>query len=239
MRLTPLVAVLATATAAACATDEGADDAPAASFDKANEAQIARMIEAGLGGDAIAARGVAGFAESMAHGSGCPHLVDDGGTVTLTGGCLDERGNRWDGTLVMRDEGTRLELTGFAFQHGTRPAPTTYDGTLTITETAITGDITRHRDAIRSRSVVDLVGSEYAFAVRGPSTVEVEGIGRADLTGSWKLKAYLSDPPATGAATLTGADVAYIDVTGGDARGCYPYTINGAFHGILCYAESI
>jgi hypothetical protein len=227
MKLAPLFVLVA-----ACATEA---PPPPASLDEAEPELLDRLMLSAVGDDALAASGLAAFAQALGD---CPAVAIAGATTTVTGGCLDDRGNRWEGSLTILD-GTTLEFDALVFHHTTSLVPSTYDGRLVVTETSISGDITIDRDGIVSRSVLDLTVDGYAaFTVRGPSSVEVDGVARADISGSWKLRVFADDPPATGEVVLTaGADTALLDLEGADASGCLPYSVNGVAAGELCYEQ--
>lgn len=228
---------------AACGGD--AEPADPAHFAQTTEVQRLRAITAAGGVDAAMGFFMASVMTSVPpESSTCPRITRAGDTFTASGGCTDDNGDRIEGRIVARN------IPGFlgGGNDPSKPATVTFedfriddtsdenedftfDGTLSLApDASMTADlhVTMQGLEVWSDATWRRGANDRSSADAG-SAIELGGIGRAEIRGSWNMD---SDSPA-GALELHGADVlrANFDAVVND---CVPLTIDGAPAGQLC-----
>jgi hypothetical protein len=233
---------------AACADDPASRPPPVeepppegARFAGASLEQKQRALAAAAGADAAMGMLVAGFLELTPPESTCPLVIRAGDTLTATTDCTDDSGNQLSGRIIAKnlpslvdgasDPTLPIELTFEAYRLETASAEEgiALNGTL----------IFRPDGSQTSALTATLSGLEVATAATwrpgageqqtadASSTIELTGLGRARIEGSWSM-----DAPS-GALALRGADVLEADFDLA-ANGCVPLTVDGKAAGELC-----
>lgn len=237
--------LLPTTLLAACSDDGGGDPTYDARFASADEATRARALAAAGGADYAVAYFVgsayAGFDEATA----CPRVERSGSTTTVTGGCTNDDGTRYEGRIVLDN------VAGFFSEDDsvdpTRSQQLDFEDFSIIDadgELLIDGSV-EVRPAAEQRVVADLYAAfegegvhshlDLTFTESGMSTlaagswIEVDGLGGARASGTFNMS---TDTPA-GALTLAGADTLVADFDAVEGS-CVPLTIDGAPAGELC-----
>lgn len=237
--------LLPTTLLAACGDDGGAEPAYDARFASADEATRARAIGAAGGFDYAIAYLVGSSFAGAAAPEACPGVEVSGDTTTVTGGCTNDDGTRYEGRIVLEN------VAGF-FSDGTDIDPTRsqlldFEGFSIVDadgEWELDGSI-ELRPAAEQRVITDLYLAfdgegvhshlELAFEESGMSTlaagswIEVDGLGGARASGTFNM----SEDAPEGALTLAGADTLVADF-GAASNSCVPLTIDGAPAGQLC-----
>ena len=214
-----------------------------AKFASATDLQRQRAVVAGSGTEAAFAFLVGSFATSPDEGSSCPTLSTSGATTTATFNCTDDEGNRIDGRIVATNVGsilggglapdpTRdavLTFDGF-HQHGaTAEQALIFDGTITMRpDQKLVISMASTLGGLEAVTDATFLSSDGLTTASAGSSVEVEGLGSATISGTW----FNGEEPA-GTLVLEGADVlraAY----GDKVDGCVPLTVDGQAAGELC-----
>jgi hypothetical protein len=226
----------------ACGGD--AEPADPIHFAQSTDVQRQRAVVAGVGGDAAMGFIMASIMTSVPpEQSACPAITRSGDTVTATGGCAQPDGDRVEGRVVAKN------LPGFlgGGNDPSKPAVVTFedfhlddssddnedwifDGTLTLNpDASMTADL--HTTMLGIEAWCDATWNRTAdrSTARAGSAIELEGLGRATIEGSWNMD---SDAPA-GTLELHGADVLRANF-GATANDCVPLTIDGAPAGQFC-----
>ena len=178
-RLTSLSLFLFTSTSL-LACHGGDEDAPRGdtSFAAMSAAQREDAIRIAAGGAAMIPAFLVFSAELDEQQYQCPTRVDDGLTVTFTGGCTTDEGTRYDGTMVVTNapmftdlfqdgrldpaQPMRIVLDGF------RAGDAVYDGTLDQT-TPLPADGQRYT-TVAGFTISEGVGASVAMLARACST---------------------------------------------------------------------
>ena len=159
----------------------------------------------------------------------CPMVVSTDSSLTIKGGCTDEDGDRWNGSLSMTSSlsGVSIELDDF----GT----TSDEGTF-----AMSGDIDLEEDLMRSDLELGLDDERFRVESRrrqvgeearvDEGTVELVGLGYADLDGQWSD----GEDGRTGTLELRGQDTLKFDFSNRDANGCAITTLDGVLDSTTC-----
>jgi hypothetical protein len=224
----------------------GGDEPPAdpIHFSQTTELQRQRAVIAGAGGDAAMGFLIGSIMTSVPpEQSTCPKITRSGDTLTATGGCADDNGDRIEGRVVAKN------VPGFVAgsYDPSKPSVVTFedfhmdDSSDDNEDFIFDGTATLHPDASMTADLhVTMMGIEVwsdatwnrtvnRSTARDGSAIELEGLGRATIEGSWNMD---SDAPA-GALELHGADVlrANFDAVVND---CVPFTIDAAPAGQFC-----
>jgi hypothetical protein len=224
----------------------GGDPEPAdpIHFAQTTELQRLRAITAGASGDAAMGFFIGAIMTSVPQEqSTCPRITRSGDTLTATGGCTSDSGDRIEGRVVAKN------VPGFlgGGNDMSKPAVVTFedfrmddssddnedfvfDGTVTLSpDASMTADL--HVSMLGLEVWSDATWNRTAerTTARAGSAIELAGLGRATIEGSWNMD---SESPA-GALELHGTDVlrANFDAVAND---CVPLTIDGAPAGQLC-----
>ena len=171
---------------------------------------------------------------------GCPAIVTTGLDTAVTGGCVTENGERFDGSIAIHnlpdfdgtppDDPTQPSSVELDFQAtsstGERIA---YNGRveLDFRSMRIQGDLTLDLDDLESTSRVTLDCGVGPCTASPGSEIEISGLGGASVEGTWRF-----DDSPSGRVTVRGADVLVLDMAGRDGR-CVPYQI-GDKRGLVC-----
>jgi hypothetical protein len=230
---------------AACGSSEPARDAV---FASAPEGQIHRAFSAASGADAAGALflGVA-YATAPASTTSCPRIAHDGGRTTITGGCSNDEGIKYEGTATFDNvptltgggydpsKPTRIEFDGFKANAQAKD-PVIIDGSVTISKTSMTTELSLTADNVSSHAAIELTqGADGSVTAQDGSSIDVEKLGSAAVSGTWKPAK--DGAAATGKITVTGKDVLVFDLGAADANGCAPYSVGGAVKGKECPAK--
>jgi hypothetical protein len=248
-------ALLASLTASSLVACGGSDDGPRTFADADVDTRTAAVV-AGSGDLGFLASDVAtliGFA-AYTSGAACPKATLSGTDLTVTGNCSVEDGPALDGSFVIHGfpasapdlETLEESITGFEFRDfgfsgdGDQLA---FDGS--FREEPRTDDVTRTY-AIDLTMSVDADGESHSVGTSGrircnadgmcspvgAYDVEVDAIGPAAITGTWRPGA-----DRAGSLTLTAEDSFSVDFDRPDTAGCYPTTIEGVASEPLCLEE--
>lgn len=218
---------------AACASD----DTPAldATFADASDALLLRAQTAGVASDGvIAAFSTSGYA-GVDSPAGCPRVITDGDTTTVTGGCTTEGGATISGRAILTnvpsfdEEAPSEGPSTFEFEGFRTSDIFAFDGTVTFADDTVVIDLIATIDGIEATSSLRLTsaGKGNVTADDG-SWIEVTGLGAAAVSGVWGF----GDPP-TGTMTLDGADRITFDFDAATSE-CIPYSIDGTPAGSVC-----
>ena len=226
---------------AACGDRGRSDDA---TFAKATEAQRQRAVMAASGTDAAIAYLIASTFTAPGARS-CPTVSTSGSTVTATFHCTDDSGSRLDGVIKATNlapifgpgggdfdptKGQVVELEGYRVHAPEANRALGFDGANTIHPDRgmdVALDATLLGAAVYTDATFDR-SADRTFAAAG-SFVDLDGLGRADIAGTWNLT---DDAPA-GMLELKGADTLRADIAA-MVDGCVPLTIDGGAAGELC-----
>lgn len=176
------------------------------------------------------------LAVSLAEPSqGCPAVSVSASGVTITGGCTDTEGIRWDGKITSSVKGSGLSLSVEDFKLVMEETTVTVDGDIQWTGTGIASDIViayPGKEMIISSSwtTTSLLGGSVRIA--GDSRVEIEGIGYVDTAGEWDLRV------PSGYLELRGEQTLRIDFTT-YVEGCASATLDGAASGEVCVSAGL
>lgn len=225
---------------AACGDDPASDGAH---FAEASLAQKQRALSAAAGVDAASGMLVAFFLEAVPPESECPRVTRSGGTVTATTDCTDDEGHKLSGRIIAKnlpsllgggnDPTKPIEVTfeGYRSDAGSAAESLAFDGKLILhpdgSQIAQLTATMNGLEAVTDATWRPSAGERFT-AVAG-STIEVTGLGVAEIEGSWSM----SEEAPSGRLALRGADVLEADF-GRMANGCVPLTIDGAAAGQLC-----
>jgi hypothetical protein len=213
-----------------------------AHFADATDAQIARSYSAASGQDLASALfiGII-FSGAPTNTESCPTIVTSGNDTTVAGGCDDEDGTHWDGTIVAHNMPGFLEAN--PEYDATEPSTVTFnqlhitatdgesriDGVVSYSEADahLEGDLTIDFEGIETTVRMTLECTpENLCTPSEDAEIEISDLGGASIDGSWGFQ-----PPA-GAVALHGADDLTFDLAATDADGCVPYS--GAKSGLVC-----
>ncbi len=239
VRFVPAAALAALATLAGCPGGSDLD----ATFVDATPAQLERALQVGSGGDGGSAYFLGMLLSQQDAPEDCPRLVTSGATTTVTGGCDTDGGGRIEGRIVIEnvppffaedpdidpDAPSSVSYDNFHVVDGDDDI--FIDGVVEldpVTQAAAI-DLTVRAEGIEATSQLTLScdATDLCSAAEG-GEVEIVGIGRAAIEGSWRL-----DEPAEGTLTLRGADTVVFDV-GASADNCVPYTLADGTTGEVC-----
>jgi hypothetical protein len=173
---------------------------------------------------------VAVFAIFADPGGVCPKVTVSGTSRTIRGGCTDENGEQWRGTLVAKNVGeganpvisSSFELDGF----GT--SDLLIDGAISLSLQGITSDLTTTAEGISLRTEATWAFTDSGTRLAASSTLELVGQGYVDLVGQWDL-----DGP-TGILELRGKGIFKVDFARLDSEGCAPATLDGVAVETVC-----
>jgi len=246
-----LASILASASflfVAACGGDGGS--ARDAKFVGADAGHMSRAFTAAAGLDAAEALfiGVA-FVGAPASTTACPQIAHDGNRTTVKGGCTTAKGDKIEGSATFENvpnltgggydatKPTKLEFDSYSVNADkTKADGVIIDGSVTITKTSLVTELGVTTAGIESHSAIELdQNGDGTMTAKGGSSVEIDKLGSADVSGTWKLG---KNGGGSGKITLTGKDTLVFDIGAVDASGCYPYSINGTASGKECSAAS-
>ena len=165
----------------------------------------------------------------------CPTVTVTGTDVSIRGGCTDEDGARWTGSVD-----ANVELSGSitidADDFGTVDADGTFaiDGEIALlTAGSLSSDTSFTADDKTLKIDAEWTSSNDTTTVKAGSTVELEGEGYADISGQWNSEAE------TDTLVLEGEDTLRLDFTDVNAAGCAAATVDGAASGYICLNASL
>ena len=202
-------------------------------FAHATDAQIARAVNAGVGGDVALASFLAITYQLAPDGAGCPAISHDAqGNLHVQGGCTTPDGTTIAGSATFSN---LPDLSGKG-NDPTKPSHLAFDG-LTTTDATGTLRVDGAIDISDSGATAALdmeVGGiatrdDLSFTCSGPctfasgATVETDGIGVASVAGSFSTQSPISID-----VTMRGADE--LDLT--SDGNCIVYS--GAASGRIC-----
>jgi hypothetical protein len=225
----------------ACGADEPPDEP--IHFAQTTDLQRQRAVAAGVGGDELMGYLIGTVTTSVPpEQSSCPTITRSGDTITATGGCTDPSGDRIEGRIIAKNvrgfvggsnDPSKPEVMTFEDFHLDGDGPSDdfiFDGTITIDiDGSMTADLHTTMAGIEVWSDATWTSSSNRTTARDGSTIELEGLGRAAIEGSWNMS---SDAPA-GTLELRGADVLRANF-GATANECVPITVDGAPAGQFC-----
>lgn len=221
-----LLFVLATSTLSLAAC--GASDGPDADLAFADDAQLRRALAAATGADALDAHALA---EALAAGdaTSCPAVTIEGDTTTITGGCNGEVGPIVGRIVVESTPGDRSAMARVRFEQFGDGA-WTIDGVVERSPDGarVVAELSTTVDGLAAHAQVSLACDERAVCgIAAPSTIEIDGLGTAEVLGAWR------HAPLGGSLTLVGASKATFDFNA-VADGCIPFTVDGGTGHRLC-----
>lgn len=226
-------------------------DRKTATFSTADDAHLRRAVEVIRAGDAgqlfIPALFLAGEHDPTA----CPSITTVGNVTTITGGCTDDDGDRFEGRIVATNfQGAFTELPSY---DPTQPTVAVAEGFTATTDTqtvSLDGRVSSAprgatpEEGMRLEALIDAtIDGLHAHTdatydcdatdlctLAGGSWVDIDGVGAAELSGTYRY-----DEPRTGAITATGAETLVIDVVA--STDCIAFTIDGGAVRQLCDEE--
>lgn len=221
------------------------DDPEPAKFSSATEVQKLRAVSAGGSMDGQIGLFFGSILVGLPDDSACPTISRSGDTTTITGGCTDDSGDRFLGSITAKN------VPGFIGgpEHDpSKPSVITFDGfgiddvsdenddmsmegSVTLnTDQSFTANLTTDFGGVEVHSNATWRRSGELLAADAGGNIEVTGLGAADIKGSWSMS---NENPA-GALELHGADVLKADFGNLNANGCVPLTVDGTAAGELC-----
>lgn len=222
----------------------GGDSADPASFAKASDLQKQRAIAAAGPTDAALGLVYGSILAGLPADETCPKISHSGDTFTVTTNCTTESGDKLSGTLTGKnlpsffgeDEHDPSKPSIVTFENfsiddtSDDNEDVTLDGKVTLnSDTSLTADFSATLGGIKVYSDATWNRTAERTTAAEGSYVEVDGLGSADIKGSWNLD---SDAPA-GVLELHGSDVLKADF-GATASGCVPLTVDGNAAGQIC-----
>jgi hypothetical protein len=213
--------LLATAALGGC-TDHRAH------FADATPAQLERAYSASSGSDLGMATLLAAFI-TFGDNTSCPTVVTKDQDTTVSGGCTMEDGTRVDGSIAIHNLSGLIgkdpaQPSSIRFDHyvmSAKHGPLTFDGSVELGKSGVSGDLTVDAEGISSTSHLTLACNvDGTCTASSGSEIEISDLGSAGVEGTWSL----TDPPS-GRVTVRGADVLTFDLAGSDEKGCVPYTV--------------
>jgi hypothetical protein len=236
-RLIPLLASTLLPFTVACG-----DSAEPARFADATPEQLEHALHVAQGGDRdIALRFAAGFAGGNAPDA-CPSVVTDGDVTTVTGGCVDENGERVEGSIVIENMNGILAPD----RDPTRPGRAVFDELVTIgddgaelvldgtvelnpTNPVLVVDLAVTTGDARTVSDLSLHCDDDGICELGDgSAIELDGLGAATIEGLWSTTLPI------GAVFVHGADTVIFDISASEGTGCVDYHLDDGTVGQLC-----
>ncbi|MEZ4362786.1 MAG: hypothetical protein R3B48_21525 [Kofleriaceae bacterium] len=164
-------------------------------------------------------------------GQRCPTVVESGTSRTLKGGCTDEDGETWRGTLVVENvvgatnpaKPVRLRYSDFGV------LALSVNGTLTVAAD-IESDVEIRADegVVRVAAAWQVAGEDTV--VRSSSKLTLVGEGYVNLSGRW------GSSSSRGFMELRGEQVLALDFGRRDSQGCYATTLDGVPAPSFCAA---
>lgn len=226
MTRTLLASLLLSSSLLGACGDDGGPAEYDARFSGADDQHVVRAIIAGAGVDTfvivLSAGAYAAMAEDPEGAASCPSIEVDGDRVIARGGCTMDDGGRVDGTMTLENVAPLFSGETFA-KDPSQPAIVTMDG-YRVTDAegdawSLDGTLRAEGDerlTLELESEIDgilaRISATYVEADDGGTTVEagawvdVDGVGAAELSGTWTL-----DEPPTGSLTLRGAETLVVD----------------------------
>jgi len=214
-----------------------------AQFDKATPQAIERAIIAGVDGDAqIGLILAVGFASFPAGATACPSIATSGTTVTVTGGCTTDTGERIDGSVQIDNlQGLSAAQAstvnaGLTFDHFTLSGSGEefeLDGSISLSGSAGASTMSANLDdsllGLEAISNIDASCTATGCSIDSGATIAIPDIGDADVSG------LFDNNGGSVAITLTAADKMAVTSNG---SGCYTYSISDGATGELCGSGS-
>lgn len=220
------------------------DSSESAQFSESTMEEKQRALSAAIGADASMGMLLATFLEATPPGAGCPRVTRSGDTLTASTDCTDEDGNRHAGRIIAKNlpslfgEGTYdpsrptdLSFEAYSVEGGNPSQVVALDGSVIFRpDGSQTTDLTSNLGGILVTidATLRTLPNGNITADAG-SSIEVDGLGRAEIAGSWNAD---EEEPA-GAIELRGADTLSANFAA-MSNGCVPLTINGAAAGQIC-----
>lgn len=245
-------ALLASLTASSLVACGGSDDGPSTFADADADTRAAAVVAGSgdlgiLAGEAAKVIGITAYQT----GAACPRATLAGTDLTVTGNCSIEDGPRIQGSFVIHGfpadaadlETLEESITGFEFRDFGFAADgdqLSFDGSFReeprpdASTRVYALDLALHVDAEGESHTVTTSGrfrcnDDGMCSPLGAYEVEVDAIGPAAVTGTWRAGA-----DRAGSLTLTADDSFSVDFSAKNAAGCYPTTIDGAASEPLC-----
>lgn len=173
-------------------------------------------------------------------GSGCPQKTPAADTTTVTTDCTRADGTQLSGMIVYKnwteDDPTgpvEARYTDFRMVSGADDI-LALNGTVTFpTEDTMIASLTELSEGLETTTEATWrLGTDGKLTADAGSTVELTGLGIAEIAGSWSLDL---DLPA-GTLSLQGADLLVVDFDH-PVNGCAPMTVDGNPAGEVCTNE--
>lgn len=168
--------------------------------------------------------------------TGCPRISVTDTSVSIQGGCTDEEGDQWTGSLRMNGStaSVTFDLDGFGVV--STEGAFSMDGSVRLSETELSSELEVSSDGEVHR--IEAERTQLASGGRDDEgTVERVGSGYAELDGQWNLDDR--EDFATGSLELRGVDTLKIDFSQRDARGCAATTLDGVADTSTCIDDDI
>jgi hypothetical protein len=232
----------------ACASDDDDPVGPAtASFAGRDDAHLHRAAFAAVGGDAFYLL-LFGSSFTSDDTAACPAVRTTGAVTTVTGGCVTTDGVRLDGTLTLTnvdgvftrnpayDPSKPSTIVAAGWRDDGGDGFDAIDGTLTLTPSGagMIRDLDLDATLKGLRAQIDATydcAADNVCTFAAGSRLDVDGIGAADLSGTFRF-----DEPLTGTITLSGADQMIVDVATSTER-CFKVAVAGAAARPACAAQ--
>jgi hypothetical protein len=239
-----VVPVLASSLLAAC----GGDSSPDATFSKASSDDREAAVSAARGEAAQAATVFAMVigAAALETGAACPRATLDGDVLTVKGGCsvggvkLDGKAVIHGFTLGEEDIGVRkVSFDDFGFSQGRDRfsfdgSAEVVDGTggryTLLSDLTLTATFEGIRHAVTVSSTLACTDDSVCTA-GDDSTVDVDGVGIATITGTW------GGGEPEGSLSLVGADTLRVDFDQPTGDRCFTATIDGVAVDPICLED--
>ncbi len=233
--------------AALAACSSSSKDTQPAQFKSADDAHLERALLTASGTDYEAALLFSALLSIPP--STCPAIAQQGAQTTLTGGCTTNAGSAVGGTATLENLGANSDSTqpataDFANFTLSTSGNIAFDGTISLAPaappTVVTTDLDMTFGGIAGHSalIVQIPAAADGSSTGGSltavagSTVEIDGLGSAEVSGTWTIGE--NGGPSSGSLTLTGADTLVFNIAQGDSNDCYTYTIDDTGGGSLC-----
>lgn len=212
-----------------------------ARFTGVDSLKVQRAFEAATGGDEGDAIAVGLGYAALPASNACPAIVHDGNVTTVTTDCITAEGTSLSGSIRIENaplagfdpsQPTLLTFDGYvdrALGYDKR-----YQGDISFTRTEMTADFELAIGNLIAHSVIDYDGGTKGIHANAGSNVWVDGVGGADVSGTWKLPSIVDGHlvAGTGQLTMTGAQTMIVDISQKENGGCYPATVDGEGYAI-------
>ena len=242
-----LIAALSASLLVAACSDE--TDRTTAKFSTADAAHLERALGV-IGANDVGSLLIVGMFVAGSDEPGCPSITTTGNVTTVAGGCNAEDGTRLEGQIVVTNvqgiftsnpsydpsKPSTVEAKDWTAIDVGAPAQS-ITGKVTMTNTGgvadnggtLTGTVDADVDGIFAHSDITYTCDATDHCTHGGgSWVDIDGVGMAELSGTWGF-----DEPRSGAITATGAETLVLDMAA-STDDCRVFRIGGGANQMVC-----